>query len=223
MMGGLGRAQGGYDEMVFRAMVHDGARFYDPLGLVTKGTEVDFQTGADAYLYGTRFVNYLALAYDPARLLRWWSRDSQSRRDYAEDFARVFGVPLPQAWQDWIQFEHTFQQDNLRAVREQPLTAIKDVTLEALGMVSRPRLSKDGSTLYAATQSPGQVASLVAIHRDDGSVSRLHEIIGPSGIQVTSLAYDPIGETLFYTSNNARYRNIEAYDLRTRSSRTVLR
>ena len=30
----LGRAQGPYDEMVFRSMVLDGSRFYDPLGLV---------------------------------------------------------------------------------------------------------------------------------------------------------------------------------------------
>ena len=48
--GGYGRAQGGYDEMVFRAMVRDDARFYDPLGLVSVGTEVDFQVGANAYL-----------------------------------------------------------------------------------------------------------------------------------------------------------------------------
>ena len=33
MAAGLGRAQGSYDEMVFRAMVRDGAHFYDPLGL----------------------------------------------------------------------------------------------------------------------------------------------------------------------------------------------
>lgn len=32
MSGGVGRAQGGYDEMVFRAMVEDGAKFYNPLG-----------------------------------------------------------------------------------------------------------------------------------------------------------------------------------------------
>ena len=43
--GGYGRAQGGYDEMMFRAMVRDDARFYDPLGLVSVGTEVDFQVG----------------------------------------------------------------------------------------------------------------------------------------------------------------------------------
>ena len=33
MAGGFGRAQGGYDEMVFRAMVRDNAHFYSPLGL----------------------------------------------------------------------------------------------------------------------------------------------------------------------------------------------
>ena len=65
MRGGVGRAQGGYDEMVFRAMVQDGAKFYDPLGLVSKGTVIDFQTGANAYLYGTRFMDYLAFTYGP--------------------------------------------------------------------------------------------------------------------------------------------------------------
>ena len=47
--------------MVFRAKVRDDAPFYDPLGLVSKGTEVDFNVGANAYLYGTRFMSYLAL------------------------------------------------------------------------------------------------------------------------------------------------------------------
>ena len=44
MAGGMGRAQSGYDEMVFRAMVRDNAPFYDPLGLVSEGTEDRFST-----------------------------------------------------------------------------------------------------------------------------------------------------------------------------------
>ena len=43
MAGGLGRAQGGYDEMMFRAMVRDEAPFYDPLGLESKGPKNQFQ------------------------------------------------------------------------------------------------------------------------------------------------------------------------------------
>ena len=81
--GGLGRAQGGYDEMVFRAMVRDDADFYDPLGLVSKGTEVDFQTGANAYLYGTRFLSYLALEYSPEKLIDWLRRTDGTERYYA--------------------------------------------------------------------------------------------------------------------------------------------
>ena len=223
MMGGVGRAQGGYDEMVFRGMVKDGAHFYDPLGLVSKGTEVTFQTGADAYLYGTRFMNYLAFTYDPAHLVAWWSRDVGSRRYYAEDFERVFGLPLEQAWQDWIRWEQEFQTKNLESIRERPLTPFQDLVQASLGTLSRTFLSADRSTLYAALQRPGQMASLVAISRQDGQVTYLHEVESPSGIKVTSLAYDPATETLFYTSNNAAYRNLEAFNVRTHASKTLLK
>ena len=71
MAGGLGRAQGGYDEMVFRAMVRDGAEFYSPLGLESEGRKISFQGTASAYLYGTRFVTWLAYTYSPETLAAW--------------------------------------------------------------------------------------------------------------------------------------------------------
>jgi hypothetical protein len=223
MSGGVGRAQGGYDEMVFRAMVQDGAKFYDPLGLVSKGTEIDFQAGANAYLYGTRFMNYLGYTYGPDRLLAWWRRDAGSRRYYADQFQQVFGLPLNESWHRWIDFEHEFQRKNLQSVHEHPLTEFHDITHKDLGAVSRSYLSKDGSTLYTAVRYPGQVAHLVAISRRDGSVRQLAEIKGSKGYTVTSLAFDPQTETLFFTSNNlTTYRNLEAYDLRTGKTRTLI-
>jgi hypothetical protein len=42
MAGGLGRAQGGYDEMVWRAKIHDHSRIFSPLGLESEGTQSDF-------------------------------------------------------------------------------------------------------------------------------------------------------------------------------------
>jgi len=223
MSGGVGRAQGGYEEMVFRAMVHEDARFYDPLGLVSKGTEIDFQTGANAYLYGTRFMDYLALTYGPQRLLDWWRRDAGSRRYYADDFRRVFGLPLERSWQQWIEFEHQFQQQNLKSAAEHPLTPFRDLTRKDLGAVSRRYVSADGSQVYAGVKYPGQVAHLVAIARRDGRVTELKEIKGASGYTVTSLAYDPVSNTLFYTTNNNRHRNLEAFDLRAGKSRMLLR
>jgi hypothetical protein len=223
MMGGVGRAQGGYDEMVFRAMVQDGAKFYDPLGLVSKGTEIDFQTGANAYLYGTRFMDYLAFTYGPQRLLSWWRRDAGSRRYYADQFQQVFGLTLNESWHRWIDFEHDFQRKNLQSVHEHPLTESHDLTHKDLGAVSRGYLSKDGSKLYVAIRYPGQVAHLVSISRRDGSVTPLTEIKGSKGYTVTSLAYDRQTETLFYTSNNVTtYRNLEALDLRTGKRRMLM-
>jgi hypothetical protein len=122
MGGGVGRAQGGYDEMVFRAMVRDNAHFYDPLGLVSRGVQVDFQVGANAYLYGTRFFTYLAYVYSPEKVVAWIRRDDGSERYYRDQFQHVFGIPLEQAWQDWIAFEHEFQRRNLEEVRTYPVT-----------------------------------------------------------------------------------------------------
>jgi hypothetical protein len=223
LSGGVGRAQGGYDEMVFRAMVQDGAKFYDPLGLVSKGTAIDFQTGANAYLYGTRFVDYLALMYGPQKLIAWWKRDAGSRRYYADQFQHVYGLPLNQAWQEWIDFEHGFQRKNLEAVREHPVTPYQDLTHRTLGAMSRTYLSPDGSKLYAAVRYPGQVAHIVAIKRSSGEVENLTEVKHPAGYLVTSLAYDPHSGTIFYTTNNYNYRNLEALDLHSGKSRLLLK
>ena len=223
MSGGVGRAQGGFDEMVFRSMVKDGAKFYDPLGLVSKGTEIDFQAGANAYLYGTRFMDYLALTYGTEKLISWWRRDADSRRYYADDFKRNFGLSLEESWRQWIDWEHGFQQRNLVAVREHPVTAFKDVTHKDLGAVSRSFVSADGTKLYAAVRYPGQLAHLVSIARSDGAITYLAEVKGGRGYTVTSLAFDPASETLFYASKFNTHRNLEALDLRTGKTRMLLR
>ena len=118
MAGGLGRSQGGYDEMVFRAMVRDDAHFYDPLGLVAEGIKVDFQVGANAYLYGERFMSFVAYTYSPEKLVEWVTRADGSERSYQSEFERVFGLPIDDVWQDWIEFEHGFQNRNLEQIRQ---------------------------------------------------------------------------------------------------------
>ncbi len=78
--------------MVFRAMVRDDAHFYDPLGLASRGTRVDFQIGANAYLYGTRFFTWLAYVHSPEKVVAWLRRDEGSERYYADQFQKVFGI-----------------------------------------------------------------------------------------------------------------------------------
>jgi hypothetical protein len=202
MAGGLGRAQGGYDEMVFRAMVRDDAHFYDPLGLVSRGTRVDFQGGANAYLYGGRFFTWLAYAHSPEKVVAWLRRDEGSRRHYADQFEQVFGISLERAWQDWIAFEHEFQRRNLAEVRKHPITPQRNLAATAMGSVSRAYLDEASGVLYAGVRYPGIVDHVAALNMRDGSARTLAEIKGAMLYSVTSLAFDPASRRAFFTTDN---------------------
>jgi hypothetical protein len=220
--GGLGRAQGGYDEMVFRAKVRDDDPFYDALGLEAKGTEVNFNVGANAYLYGTRFMSYLALQYTPEKTTQWFYRTSGTRRYYADEFQRIFGKTIDTAWQEWVAWERQFQQRNLEAVGQHPITPFQEVPARGLGAISRAHLSADQTKLYAAVRYPGRVPHLVSISLADGKVEELEEVRGAISYRVASVAYDPSSETLFYTRNNQTHRSIVAYDLNRKTSKLLL-
>jgi hypothetical protein len=222
MGGGLGRAQGGYDEMVFRAMVRDGAPFYDPLSLVSAGTRVDFQVGVNAYLYGTRFVTWLAYAYTPEHVVAWARRDEGSRRYYSDQFQHVFGIPLERAWQDWIAFERDFQKRNLAEVRKHPVTPYRNLLPAAVGSVSRAYYDEASGILYGGFRYPGVLEHIGALNTRDGTVKRLADVKGAMLYKVTSLAYDPDTKTAFYTTDNYHLRDIVALDVRTGETRLLL-
>lgn len=212
MAGGLGRVQSGYDEMVFRAMVRDNATFYSPLGLVSKGTDADFQLEINSYLYGARFLTWLARRYSPEQVIEWASRREGSKAYYASQFRKVFGVSLEEAWSHWIADERTFQQANLAAIRKYPITPYRDVTSRALGSVSRAYFDPAARRIYAAFNYPGVVAHVGAIDIDSGEVRRIVPIKGPVIYTVTSLAWDPDAHTLFYTTDNGSYRDLVQLD-----------
>ncbi len=223
MAGGLGRAQGGYDEMVFRSMVRDNTEFYDPLGLVSSGTMVDFQVGVNSYLYGTRFLSYLAYEYSPENLVSWVSRTEGSKRYYAAQFELVFGLPLDKAWQNWIDWEHEFQKANLVSVGQYPVTQYTNLSERPLGSVSRAFVDSEANKIYAALRYPGAVAHIGAISLADGSIEKIEDIKGPMLFRVTSLAYDPDSKTLFYTSDNHAYRDLMSVNPETGESKMLLR
>ena len=223
MAGGLGRAQGGYDEMVFRSMVRDGVAFYDPLGLVSEGTKIDFQTEVNSYLYGTRFMTWLARTYSPEQLVSWVSRREGTRAYYSADFRREFGTPLESAWSNWVKDEHTFQQKNLEAIRTYPVTTGTDITPRALGSVSRAYYDAASQTIYAGVNYPGAASHVAAISVATGRVDRIVDIKGPSIYTVTSLTYDPGSRTIFYTADNGAYRDVMSVNPATHRTRMLLK
>jgi len=223
MAGGFGRAQGGYDEMVFRAKVRDGARFYSPLGLEAEGTSIDFQVGVNDYLYGTRFFSYLGLTYGPEKVIAWLRRDEGSAGYYSVQFQRVFGRSLDNVWQDWIAWEHRFQTANLAQVQAYPATPVERVAKEGLGSISRAFLALDGKSLIGAFRPPGVIANVGVLSLEDGRIRRLADVKGAMIYRVTSLAYDPSANKAYYTADNYAFRDLMEVDIASGKSRMLLR
>ena len=223
MSSGIGRVLGAYDEMVFRSMVRDDAHFYSNLGLVSEGTAVDFQVGANAYLYGTRFFSYLAHEYSPTMVIDWLSRGEDSKRYYANQFEHVFGKPMVNVWDDWIEFEHEFQQANLEKVRKFPLTPTTRHSPMALGSISKAFVEPESRTLVGAFRYPGVVAHIGVMALDDGSIERVTDIKGPMLYRVSSLAFDSQSRTVFYTNDNLAFRDLMSVDLNSGETRMLLK
>lgn len=225
MSGGLGRAQGGYDEMVFRAMVRDDAPFFDPLGLVSKGVRSDFQVGANAYLYGTRFMTWLAHQYGPEKVIAWIRRDEGSARYYSDQFELVFGLPVEDAWQKWIVFERTFQHNNLAEVRKFPITphkALVNQQGDAIGSISRMFYDETKSQILAGFRYPGTVDHVGTLSLKDGSVTNLAEIKRAMLYRVTSMAFDKSSRTAYFTNDNLKHRDLMQVNVDTGESRMLL-
>jgi hypothetical protein len=223
MAGGLGRAQGAYDEMVFRAKVRDGDKFYSPLGLESEGTAIDFQVGVNDYLYGTRFFSYLALTYGVERTVDWLRRDEGSAGFYASQFHRVFGKRLDTAWDEWIAFEKAFQKANLAKLGQYPLTEAVPLSPRGLGSMSRGYVDGKTNRLVAAFRYPGTIGFVGTLDLATGRLRKLQEIKGMMLYKVTSLAFDEQARTVYYTEDNYAFRDLIAVNVDTGKKRMLLR
>ena len=223
MAGGFGRGQGAYDEMVWRAKVRDDARFYNPVGLESEGTSIDFQVGVNEYLYGTRFFSFLGLTYSPEKVVKWLRRDEGSKAYYSAQFRQVFGLPLGSAWGEWIGWEKTFQRANLAAVEAHPLTPVTRLTTGGLGSVSRSFYDPKTNALIGAFRFPGVIGHVGSLSLDSGKIDHLSDIKGQMLYKVTSLAYDPDSGKAWYTADNYAFRDLIEVDTRTGKKKQVLK
>ena len=223
MAGGLGRAIGPYDEMVFRSKVMDSTRIYDMIGLESEGTTIDFQVGANSYLYGTRFISYLGYRYGPDSLLQWLSRSENSRRYYAAQFRNVYNIPIDKEWDNWIQWERSWQKANLDSIREFPVTKGRKISDTALGSVSRAFYLPERKKILTAIRYPGQVSQIAEIDLVTGEIDEIQDITGPALYFVTSLIYDPVDEIVYYTTNNYGWRSLNKLDLRSGKSERLMK
>jgi len=222
MAGGIGRALGGYDEMMFRTMVADSSYFYDFVGIESEGTTIDFQIGANSYLYGTRFVSYVALQYGPEKILDWFNRSEGSDAYFASRFEQVFGRSLDDEWGRWVEFEKRWQEANLDSVRTYPVTPYRRIFPGTLGSVSREFYDTSTGRLYCGVNYPGEVAHIAEIDVATGEKKALVDVPTPTLYYVASVAYDQENRKIFYTTDNSRYwRDIRVLDLNTGEDRML--
>jgi len=215
MGGGIGRALGAYDEMVFRTLVHDSAYIYHMVGLESEGTAIDFQVGANSYLYGTRFFNYLASQYGPEKLIQWVARAPHSRRYFSRQFRQVYDRPLTEEWSHWIAFEKEWQNQNITTVRKYPETTFQPIVNDkVLGSVSRSFLDSKRGVIYTGVRFPGQVAYIAAIDLQTGKIKKIGDIKGASTYFTTNLIFDPESDRLYFTTDNYKYRDLNFVDLK---------
>lgn len=218
LSGGVGRALGGYDEAYFRTRVKDGKDFFSVVGLETEGTTSDVEQGSTAYLYGTRFINYLAYEYGYDKLVQFYNRTDDSRRSYVNQFENIYGSKLRDVWTQWGQFEKEHQSQNLEKIAEYPLTETAKLTEENLGSVSPMILDEDNHVMYAAVSQMGDFPQIdrLELSTDGKTITdrkRLSYIDGSRMYHPAYLAYDKKGQRLIWTDRNGKIRGLVVYDL----------
>ena len=220
MAGGLGRAQSGYDEMVFRSMVQGRHAVLRSARAGVRRHE-DRLPGADQLVSVRHAVHDVAGAHLLARAGRrvggaaataaapTTPRSSGSVRHVARGgLGRVDGAT-----------RRAFQQTNLEAIRTYPMTPHRTSPPRALGSVSRAYL--DAATRHALRRASTTRASSrtsAPSRRETGRRSSAGRRQGPDIYTVTSLARDPDSGTLFYTTDNSACRDLVALDPATRQA-----
>ena len=213
MAGGIGLAQGSYDEMVFRSKVLEDAHIYSAQGLESEGVTTDFQGRTNSYLYGTRFMGYMAYREGPDKLVEWVKRGDGSKASFVNQFKHVYDQNIGDSWNDWIDWENKWQTKNINKISNHPVTEVRRISAKALGSVSYPHYDSRSDNVYIAVNYPGTVPHIAALDLKSGKLSKLTDVKGPALFYVSSVTYDPDSNVIYYTSDNDAWRDLNAYDV----------
>lgn len=223
MSGGQGRAMGYYDEMYFRSIVNEGKEVYSLIGLDTEGTTIDFQVGANSYLYGTRFITYLAYRYGIDNLKLFYSRTDGSKAFYANQFKSVYGKKIRETWDEWVEWENAFQSRSIESIKAFPLTEFTPITNRPLGSVSKLEYNPVTDKIYAAINYPGIISQISEIDRKTGKIRKLATLDAPELYNTTHIAYNPTKEKVYFSEYNSKFRALAEVDVKTGKKRIVTR
>ena len=92
-----------------------------------------------------------------------------------------------------------------------------------LGSISKAYYDEKAGKLYAAFNYPGVVAHVGSIDVATGDLERIVDIKGPVIYTVTSLAYDPEAQQIYYTTDNGAHRDLVRVDPRTGKTEQLMK
>lgn len=215
LSGGYGRTMGNFDEMFFRSMVEEEREFPSDIELETHIAPRSHLIETNFYLYGGRFVTFLARAFGIEKLLRWY-RSGVSYTNFKTAFRAVYGISFEKAWRQFIHAERKFQAANLAKLQKAPLTFSRRLSIEPLGGVTAPHRSADGGAIFLGRHKPHELAEIVRLEvRGGGPLTPITSLSAPSLFQVASTAFDASAHQFFFTTNNNQlYRDIWMVDVR---------
>jgi hypothetical protein len=215
LSGGYGRVLGSFDEMYFRTLVNEGKTFPSQLDLETLLSHNSILLENIHYMYGGRFVAYLAIVYGTEKVLDWFrTKEGDAYSGFEGKFKKVFNKDFSKAWNDFISYETKFQEENVKILEKAEQTKLKKINSENLGWISRPYYDSPSNSIVFIYHRPHELTSLQSLDLTTGVSNKFNSVATPSMIQVSSIALDEVNGLLFFTTkNNQLFRDIHIYHL----------
>lgn len=216
LSGGFGRTLGSFDEMFFRSLTYENKNFLPLKEIDSLIPNSSFLLDMDYYLYGSRFATFLAVKYGNEKFLNWFKNDNSGiYSNYSERFSACFGIPLPEAWNEFISFEKKFQNKNIEKLKGEPVTLTEPLSNSAFGWVSQPFFDYKTGNVYFSYHAADKLASICRLDLKTKTYTDLYSLPTPSLNQVSSTAFDDDKGIYFFTTNNNQlYRDVYTLDMR---------
>ena len=222
MSGGFGRLLSSFDEMFFRSMVLEKRDFPTLNELESALPNNSFMLDMLSYLYGARFSAFLALKYGNDAFLDWYrNNNSSGYSNYSKRFKKKFGIPLSEAWDNFLANERIFEEGNVVRLNTSPVTKLNYTIQKSFGWVSQPFF--DGKdNIYFSYHTKHKLASICRQNLITGVSEDLYSLPTPSLSQVSSTAFDPVSGFYFFTTNNNQlYRDVIVLDVKSKESKVI--
>ena len=163
-------------------MVRDNAPFYDPLGLVSEGTKIDFQLQINSYLYGTRFMTWLAhtlLAREAGRVGA--AAGGQPRATTPASSGTSSAARSSDAWRPGSPASATSSRRTSTAIRKYPITPYRDVSRARARLGLARLLRREAGQALRGLQlsrASSRTSASIDVETGDARAARRHQGAG---------------------------------------------